>query len=146
MFDSLSRCTPPAMSELCLSTRTDELITMTLRGPVSAHARLVHGHSRDQCLSPPATWRVKVFAVAFPRDSSRVIHGLILLVPSSSRSILARCARLPISASSGEFATPPRFDDASPLRALSVLVATNGSASSHSLTHTTTTTTTSHHG
>ena len=86
-------------------------------------------------LCPHLPLGMKVFAIAFDRDISRVIHGLILLVPSS-QSILARCARLPISASSGEFAAPPRFDDASPLRALSVIVATNGSATTHPHTHT----------
>ena len=87
----------------------------------------------DQSLSPLATWKVKAFVavhavLAFPRDLSRVIHGLVFLVPSAPRGVGARCTKFPISVSSGQFADLPRFDHASPLWVLAVICAINDTA------------------
>ena len=97
---------------------------------------LAHGdalHCMDQSLSPLATWKVKAFVavhavLAFLRDPSRVIHGLVFLVPSAPRGVGARCTKFPISVSSGQFADLPRFDHASPLWVLAVICAITDSA------------------
>ena len=74
-------------------------------------------HSVGQSLLPLATWsngfRNGPGGPHILRDPSRVIQSVILLEPSASRGIYARCTRFPTSVSSGQFAVLPRFDHAS---------------------------------
>ena len=74
-----------------------EMLSMALHGSVSVHTR----HLKSEGFrNGPCGPRI-------PRDPSRVVPGLIFLVPSASRGVFARCTRFPTSVSSGEFTVLP---------------------------------------